>query len=527
MRSSAGHFSILLACMSFALSSATVRATGAASQIVTDSPADAVIRLTDDDADGPCDPNAQGLPDLAQMRLGRFAPSAPADDVFAGDWSNSGGFLRFDIVLTGLVNPPGPLGFDWDSPDYAPFQYGPNPVFGWIELDADADVATGGELSHPEFRYLGNVARFGGKPQGPQFSDRVADDGSAFDQNVLTAPYVDRSGEEFHIAFIAEDIDAITILQERPGGDPAIFEVGEAWLVEGRLFHRAHGFEEFAFMCAYAEGEYMPSVQMLFSHQPLTDQTTITLVYPLTNAACAETSGPYTPVEEIDGCADNQHSMEEALTDLKFSATNAFFLDRLNPDFQLLAEWEFKTVAAHLSPGAWRIAALVGTAYGPPQPDNAFYVWTDVWPNPRLGDFDGNGTVDGLDSAAFYQYLETHDGIPGTDDDLDPSNGRISLSNFAENFSLFDTNHDGLVHHADLSVKGDMDVDGDVDFSDVDDFVQALVDPAAYEAAHEGVDPELRGDMNADFTLDGADITGFIAAVQNPGGVRTDPRYVP
>ncbi|HKQ50014.1 MAG TPA: hypothetical protein VJZ71_18205 [Phycisphaerae bacterium] len=521
MRSSGRQLAVLLACASFGLASPKVRATGAASQIVNDPASDAVIRLTDDDADGPCDPETQGMPDLAQMRLGRFAPSAPSDDLFSGDWSYNGEFLRFDMVFSGVVNPPGPLGFDWDYPEYAPFKYGPNPVFGWIELDVDVDVTTGGELAHPEFRYLGNVARFGGRPQGSQFTDRMAENQSAFDQNVLTAPYVDRCGEEFHLAFVAEDINAITILEERPGGEPAIFEDGETWLVEGRLFHRAHGFEEFAFMCPYAEGEYMPTVQLRFCHNAQTDRTTISLVYPLTNAACAAIEGPSTPVEEIDGCTDNQHSMEEALSDLKFSATYATYLDRLNPEFQLLAEWEFKSVANHLSPAAWRIQVLVGTAYGAPQPDNAYFVWTDVWPNPRLGDFDGNGTVDGLDSASFYDYLGTHDGLPGTDDDLDPFNGRITLSSFASNFSLFDTNHDGLVHPADLSIRGDMDLDGDLDFWDVDDFAQALIDPVAYQEDHEGADPEARGDMNADFRLDGADIAVFTDTLLDPGGVRS------
>ena len=66
-----------------------------------------------------------------------------------------------------------------------------------------------------------------------------------------------------------------------------------------------------------------------------------------------------------------------------------------------------------------------------------------------------------------------------------------------------------------------MDLDGDVDFSDVDDFVQALTDPVAYQAAHEGTNPEDRGDMNADFRLDGADIPEFTATLLDPGGVRS------
>lgn len=509
---------VWMAYASFLLSTGPLRAAGAAAQVITDPPADAVIRVTDDDGDGPCNPNTQGLPDLAQMKLGRFAPTAPDVDLFAGKWSVGGGFLRFDVIFSGLVNPPGPLGFDFEYPVYAPFQYGTNPVFGWIELDMDQDEDTGGELSTPQFRYLGNVARFGGKPQGSRFTDRVAEDDSAFDDNVLTPPYADRSGEEFHLTFIAEDIDAITILQEKPNGDPAIFEEGEVWSVEGTVFHRAHGFRDFAFMCPWWDGEYMPTVFLRFAHDLPSDRTTVSLVYPLTNAACAKTIGPSTPAEGNDGCTDNQNSVEEALTDLKFSATNASALDRLNPDFQLIADWEFKTVSNHLWPAAWRLEALVGTAYEYQQLDYSLYIWTDVWPNPKKGDFNGDGIVNGSDAAFFNNYLESHDGLPGCDDDGNPSNGRITLHDFASNFSLYDTNHDGIVQINDSYLMGDMNLDGTLGFADLDDFVQGLIDPAAYQSSHQGVDPQSRGDMNRDNRLDGLDTADFLDALLLNGG---------
>lgn len=511
------QLAILATIVGLWLPAAPLLATGAAHQIINDPPFDACIRLTDDGGDGPCNPSSQGLPDLTQMKLGRFAPTSPVVDLFDGAWSNSGGFLRFDVSFKGLVNPPGPLGYDWEYPVYAPFLYGTNPVFGWIELDADQDEDTGGELAFPQLRYLGNAARFGGKPSGSRFADRVAEDASAFDGNILTSPYVECSGEEFHISFIAEDIDSITIVQEKPGGNPAVFETGEVWLVHGRLFHRAHGFSEFAFMCPWGEGEYMPSMTLRFEHDLPSDRTTISLVYPLTNAACASMNGPSTPVEEMDGCADNQHSVEEALTDLKFSATWATYFDRLNPDFRLISAWESNTVSGCLSPAAWRVEALVGTAYGQQQPDNSHYIWTDVWPNPKVGDFDGNNAVDGLDTAKFYLYLETHDGLPGWDDDGDFFNSQISLHDFASNFSLYDTNHDGLVHPNDLFNMGDMDLDGDVDYADIDDFILALLDPEAYQAGHEGVSPATRGDLNGDFMMDGADVAGFVDAVLEDG----------
>lgn len=61
---------------------------------------------------------------------------------------------------------------------------------------------------------------------------------------------------------------------------------------------------------------------------------------------------------------------------------------------------------------------------------------------------------------------------------------------------------------------GDTDCSGVVDLDDVDDFVQALLDPTAYEAAHDG-DPLpacdiLRADINEDSRINGQDIASFI-----------------
>jgi hypothetical protein len=60
---------------------------------------------------------------------------------------------------------------------------------------------------------------------------------------------------------------------------------------------------------------------------------------------------------------------------------------------------------------------------------------------------------------------------------------------------------------------GDMDGSQAIDLDDIDDFVLALVDPAAYATAHPTLDPVEIGDLNADGLLDGNDIYPFMVLV--------------
>lgn len=484
---------------------------------ILDAAGDVRILRTDYDGDGPYDPSVQRPPNILEMRLGAFAPTAPWVDPHAGAWDVGGEFFRIDIVLEGLINPPGPLGYDDQFPVYDPLRYGGHPIFGFVELDMDADEDTGGELEACENRYLGVAGRWGGLPTEPRFAGRGATLGDDCDENIQTAPFVERSGEEFHIAFLGEEIEHIQVVVERPGGDPALFEAGEVWDVESETFHRAHGFEDdFPDMCSMGsnDNEYEPDVVLRFAHDASADQTTISLVFPLRNIGSALLVGPGEPVEPNDGCdGDGQTSVEEALVGLQFSAANSGVFTRLLPEFQLLAGWEFKMPSNHLDPTAWRIAASVGTAYALPLPaDDARFIWTDVLPDVACGDFNGDGLRDSVDVAALGVFIALFDGVPGFDDD-GVVNGVVDLHDFAENFSVFDTNYDGLIESGDAVVLGDMDLDQAVDIDDVDDFVQALLDPAAYSAAHGGVNPAVRGDVNDDGALNGADIGGFIDLV--------------
>jgi hypothetical protein len=73
----------------------------------------------------------------------------------------------------------------------------------------------------------------------------------------------------------------------------------------------------------------------------------------------------------------------------------------------------------------------------------------------------------------------------------------------------------GLIVMA-IRFPADMNCDGDVDFGDINPFVTALSDPAAYEEAF----PNCRlanGDTNDDGTVDLADINPFIACLINGG----------
>ncbi|MEK6643401.1 MAG: hypothetical protein AABZ08_05785 [Planctomycetota bacterium] len=483
--------------------------------VINDLSNDAILRRTDAGNNDPFDPQVQRLPDIIEMRLGGFAPVNPATAIFQGMWSPTGGFMRFDLVLDGLINPPGPVGYDDLNPIYNPLLYGPSPIYGFVEFDIDADENTGGELDYPYGRYLGNVARFGGLPHEPYMANRAAEDYTAFDDDINTAPFVDRSGEEFHLTFLAEDVSAIYVRTEKPGGNPSVFESGEVWDVDAEWFHRAHGWEPFLFQCWKANGRYKPDVSLRFAHDTTTNTTTISLVYPLTNGAM--TLGrlfPCNRAEPNDGCPDNENSILEALTDLQFSAANP--VAPWDPNFQLLSDWATKVPANYLTPESWRMSALVGSAYAMEPLVGSHYVWTDVWPNPRYGDFNGDCQLDAADTALLNAYIETHDGQYEFDDDGVPNNNSILLHYYAGGCCVYDTDYNGTVSMLDLIVGGDMNLNHVLDIADLADFVEAMLDPVLYSNTHLGQNPVWRGDLNCDDRLDGLDIQLFVRNLTGP-----------
>lgn len=171
-----------------------------------DDTGEAVIRLTDLGADASLGEVPGTIPDILGYELGAWQPVAPQAGLYAGDWADDGRFLRFDLWIAGLVNPPGPLGLA--RPSYDPFLYGGSPIVGFVEFNMDADAETGGELDFPEFRYLANLGRFGGLLDHPLWRDRAAACGTDIDHTLSTAPFIDRSGEEFHIAIMGDNVSS-------------------------------------------------------------------------------------------------------------------------------------------------------------------------------------------------------------------------------------------------------------------------------------------------------------------------------
>jgi hypothetical protein len=467
---------------------------------------DAASRRTDTGADGAIDPVLHRLPDIVSYTLGRWQPTLPQGDLFAGQWTSTGGFFRFDLVLKGLVNPPGPLGA---GNPFDPFRYGPNPVFGFIEFDMDDDVDTGGELDEPHLRYLGNAARFSGMPADPRYAGRAAMSVAAFDGNLDTLPWVERSGEEFHIALNGWQIIQII----RSNSATMTFGPGDTWTVIGRLFHRAHGYERFSFACCTARsGSYEPVVPLRFSHDIATDRTRISLVYPLTNAASAAAANKVV-VEPLDGDASNQNSVLEALDDLIFSVVNAATAWPADPAYRLINRWAAKDASTFLDPTRWRATILVGTSYSAPGED-ALFVWTDIAPDVLPGDFNGDGRVNQTDVLQFDAAMAQFDGLVGVDGD-GQVDGAVTLVNFGKNFSPLDVNYDGRIDSADRPVvflPCDFDHDGDVDLLDFSVFQTCFNGPNR-PPARNGC---AGADMDNDGDVDLADFSRFQACFNGP-----------
>lgn len=488
----------------------------AAPVVFTDGAGDSELRRTDDNADGPFDPQMQAQPDLLEVRIESFAPTAPHVDPFVGQGDANGLYIRIDVSFAGLVNPPGPVGYDSHWPTYAPDIYGPNPVHGFIEFDIDGNENTGGEIENPELRYLGNVARFGGYPSEARFAGRVATGDDSFDGNLWTGPFYEASGEEFHLVLLGEEVEQVDVMVESPGGNPQVFEAGETWWVVGDFFHKAHAYDRYAVLCSSGSGDYEPEVTIQFAHDEQADVTTVSLVFPKRNEGAARLISPSTNVQNRDGCDNNQFSIEEVLYDLHFGAAFADAETRLESEFQFIAEWEFQgteTFDTFLDPSGWRIQGVVGTAYLPVQADDDELIWTDVYPNAAFGDMNGDGVVDGADSMAVLDFIADHDGEFGFDTDGDAANQSLSVFDWGRRFSLYDVNYDGLVDAMDTGgpvLVGDMNLDGVIDGRDVAPFTLALTDAIAYGLQFPGANAEVIGDADGNGVFDIDDVGAFL-----------------
>lgn len=429
---------------------------------------DATVRRTDLGGTGSVDPVAHRVPDIVSYSIGYWDCYDPYGNIFLGRWALHSDFFRLDIVFKGLVNPPGPLGC-CGNPAFDPFLYGPHPALAYIELDIDENPDTGGELDLPDFRYLGNIGRFGGLPRGPHLATRAAVDDSAFDKNILTPPFVDRSGEDFHIELQNWNIETINY---RSDASNMIFGPGETWRLTGRFFARAHGYEDFSAACCFGRpGSYWPRSRIQFSHNAVTDTTTVSLVYPLTNNGSYQMGNGKPYPEADDGDPSNQNSIHEALADLVYSVAIATPMQRASPNFAIIAPWEAQDPDLFMDPASWRVTIISGTSYTTQSP-SAWFVWTDTHPNVIPGDFDGDGRVTLLDLANLTSFIAANDGHGSTDTDR-LADGIVVLPRFGANFSVYDVDYDGSVSAKDIAAitalwyaPGDLDTDGDVDLGD-------------------------------------------------------------
>ena len=414
---------------------------------------------------------ADGLPDLVTMRLSSWAPDEGSGDLFQGEYVQYQGgsfgrqdlFFRLDLAFWGVVNPPGPMGAQL----YEPTLYGPSPVYGFVEIDMDDDVSTGGEIDAPGFRYLGNVSRFGGLVMREAFQDRVARSYADLDDDPWTSPSVERHGEEFHLALLGSQFGNSDIVRLR-GNDNWLFEAGETWRLYGPFFHRAHGYRDFTFMEGPdGDGEYMPTCVLQFEHDADSDMTIVTLLFPLTNAAAANLVDEMPQSENAD--AWDQTSVSEALWDLRFAA---LFLRQYGGGFfgeDLIAGWAFREPSAYLDPQRWRPTALLGTASPVADDQGLSMIWSDVCPNVVLGDVDGSGEADDADLAITAAFVDQYDATDGVMD------GFVLIPGFPLNFHLYDVDYDGVVSYMerpmahprwDSKKAGDLDRDFDIDLED-------------------------------------------------------------
>ncbi len=118
-------------------------------------------------------------------------------------------------------------------------------------------------------------------------------------------------------------------------------------------------------------------------------------------------------------------------------------------------------------------------------------------PGGGPNDCNSNQVPDECDIAAGTSQDCNANGVP---DECDIANGTSQ-----------DANGNGIPDECDSQVLvGDMNCDGSVDFGDINPFVLAMTDLAAWQAAFPGC-PVANGDINSDGAVDFADINPFVA----------------
>ncbi len=418
---------------------------------------DETARPTDPGGTGIFDSTAHRLVDLRKITLGTWSPLVPSMDLFTGTFNSTGEFMLLQLEIVGLVNPPGHN----DPFFFNPFQYGPHPIYGFVEIDMDQNLDSGGEIIAPEYRYLSNLARFGGQPNGGYYLDRIALNGAAIDTDFQSQPHVERSGEEFHLALLGGQFNPTDIF-EIAGDNDLTFESGETWNILGRWLHRSHGFEPYSLAWGGSvSGEYVPTSFLQFRHDPTSNRTFITLVLPLTNFGSSLVTG--LPPQPLNGNASDQASVLEGLADLVDSAEFLQDFPTREPEEAIIYDWAGDTAADYLNPLTWRVTALLGSTYDLPISSGQYFVWTDIYPNVFRGDVNGEYGVNSDDRDEINSFIAATDGQDGSLD------GATDVAAYPYGFSIFDLNYDGTVDAVDSFLaarSGDSNDDAAVDLAD-------------------------------------------------------------
>ncbi len=426
--------------------------TNAAAQleaVYLDPAGDAAVRPTDRGGTGVLHPDAR-LPDIVSLSIAGWQPTLPATDPYTGMVVASDGsdIFRVQLVLDGLVHPPGTLGLSGQPFD--PYRFGTSPVFGFVEFSVDRRKDTGGHLgSSAESRFMANVARFGSRPEG-SIGQRIATSADDYDRVLSTGPQFERSGADWALSMCG--CAGVTLVSEIGNGN-GLFDAGETMVVRGRFFSRSDGYILPSGMSGGSVfGAYDPFVNLRFSHDTGTDQTTVTFVGPVTNVGFGLLAGTATP--PINLRADDGWSIEEGVIDLIDSVPFASGEARV-----LIEDWEGRDVEDSLEPDRWEATAIVGTSYTEQFVDGLF-AWTDVGFDLEPGNFDGDLSVGLIDEGILRDWVYATDGAVFDADGV--KNGVVVIGRTPFNFSLYDLDASGEVRHQDLAVLGPRaDLDGD------------------------------------------------------------------
>jgi len=445
----------------------------------TDQPGDAALRRTDSGNNGAIGALCV-MPDLTGATLGGWLPTDPVGDPYTGVVipASEAHLFRLELTFAGLVNPPGTLGLGGYSFD--PFRFGPSPVYGFIELDVDADIDTGGELGGAaRLRYLANIARFGRLPPGPTAS-RAARTALDHDASFDTGPQFERSGADFSLVFCG--CGSGTLVSES-GNSNGVLEPGESMIVRGRFFERAQGYTEASAAFGGSDfGHYDPFVQVRFQHSQSADATTVTLVFALDMAGAAMLAGQ--PEQAIDLDVTNHTSVVEALQDIIDGATG------LNGPVEVLTErWAGRDPYDFLDPTRWTLTALVGTSYA--ATEDTLYAWSDTGFADVRGDVNGDGLAGIADESLLIAAVYTLDTLPGYDANTTVRDGKVTVPNAGHNFNVYDIDGNMVVERLDAKAFGPLG-----DFNN-DGFVNAL-DFLAFLNEFNTI-----GSLGADFDLNG------------------------